>query len=193
LRAAGFDVYVDVVLARHVDSTELNDKSRSGLVLAAGGDAGARYGAFGTVQYNVVGPGAPVRDDFERSATGSLGSTPTGQRWQVASGSWVIQRGEAVLESQPSLKPSIATIDTGRSEGWVQVTTSALPTGTGLVFHYRELRNYVRITAVPQFATLNVIKVVGGRETRVGGTGLTTFGNGSTIGVRLRGDRATVF
>jgi hypothetical protein len=193
LRAAGFDVYVNDALARHVDSTELNDKPRSGMVLAAGGDAAARYGAFRTVQYNVVGPGAPVRDDFERKATGSLGSTPTGERWVVASGTWVIQRGEAVLESQPSLKPSIATIDTGRSDGWVQVTTSALPTGTGLVFHYSDPQNYVRITAVPQFATLNVIKVVRGRETRVGGTGLTTFGNGSTIGVRLRGDRATVF
>src|SRR4051794_21613501 len=107
LRATGFDVYVNDALARHVDSTELNDKLRAGLVLAGGGDPNARYGAFRTVQYNVVGPGAPVRDDFERSATGSLGSTQTGQRWQTASGSWTIQRREAVLESQPSLKPSI--------------------------------------------------------------------------------------
>jgi|SRR5689334_14594322 len=193
LRASGFDVYVNDALARHVDSTELNDKPRAGLVLAGGGDANARYGAFRTVQYDIVGPGAPVRDDFERAATGSLGTTPTGERWQTASGSWVIQRGEAVLESQPSLKPSITTVDTGRADGWVQVTGTTMPTGTGLAFRYRDPKNYVRISAVPTYGTMNVIKVVNGRELRVGSTGLTTFGNGSTIGVHLRGAQVTVF
>jgi hypothetical protein len=193
MRPEGFDVFVNDALARHVDSTELNDKGRSGLVLASGGDAGARYGAFRTVQYDIVGPGAPVHDDFERSATGSLGSTRTGQRWQVASGTWAIQRGEAVLESQPSLRPSIATVDVGRSEGWVQLTASSMPTGAGLAFRYRDAQNYYRVSPVPQFGTMNVMRVVGGRETRVGSTGLTNFGNGSTIGVRLRGARVTVF
>jgi hypothetical protein len=193
-RPEGFDVYVNDVLARHVDSTELNDKGRSGLVLASGGDATARYGAFRTVQYDIVGPDAPIHDDFERARAGSsLGATPTGQRWQVASGSWGIQRGEAVLESQPSLKPAVATIDVGRSDGWVQTTASAIPTGTGLVFRYQDPKNYYRVSAVPLYGTMNVMRVVRGRETRIGSTGLTNFGNGSTIGVRLRADRVTVF
>jgi hypothetical protein len=193
LRPEGFDVYVNDALARHVDSTELNDKPRSGLVLAAGGDAAARYAAFRTVQYDIVGPGAPVHDSFDRAGSRALGSTPTGQRWQVASGSWTIVRSEAMLESQPSLKPSIATVDVGRPDGWVQVTASSMPTGTGLVFRYRDAQNYLRITAVPVYGTMNLMRVVNGRETRVGSTGLTNFGNGSTVGVQLRRDRVTIF
>jgi hypothetical protein len=193
LRPAGFDVFINDALARHVDSTELNDKPRSGLVLAAGGDPSARYGAFRTVQYDIVGPGAAIHDDFERSANGGLGSTQTGQRWQVASGTWAIQRGEAVLESQPSLKPSIATVDVGRADGWVQLTASSMPTGAGLVFRYRDPQDYYRVSPVPVYGTMNVMRVVRGVETRVGSTGLTNFGNGSTIGVRLRGPRVTIF
>ncbi len=193
LRPEGFDVYVNDVLARHVDSTELNDKPRSGLVLAAGGDPAARYAAFRTVQYDIVGPGAPVHDSFDRAGTRALGSTPTGQRWLTASGSWTILRSEAVLESQPTLKPSIATVDVGRSDGWVQITASSMPTGTGLVFRYRDAQNYFRITAVPLYGTMNVMRVVDGQETRVGSTGLTNFGNGSTLGVRLRGVSMTIF
>jgi hypothetical protein len=193
LRPEGFDVYVNDVLARHVDSTELNDTPRAGLVLDAGGDPAARYAAFRTVQYDIVGPGAPVHDSFDRAGTRALGTTPTGQRWVAASGSWTILRSEAVLESQPTLKPSIATVDVGRSDGWVQITASSMPTGTGLVFRYRDAQNYFRITAVPVYGTMNLLRVVNGRETRVGSTGLTNFGNGSTLGVRLRGDRVTIF
>ena len=193
LRPEGFDIYVNDVLARHVDSTELNDKPRSGLVLAAGGDPAARYAAFRTVQYDILGPYAPVHDSFDRAGTRALGSTPTGQRWQTASGSWTILRGEAVLESQPSLKPSVATVDVGRSDGWAQITATSMPTGTGLVFRYRDLENYFRITAVPQYGTMNLLRVVHGQETRVGSTGLTNFGIGSTLGVRLSGDRVTIF
>ena len=111
----------------------------------------------------------------------------------MASGTWTILRGEAMLESQPSLKPSIATVDVGRSDGWVQVTASSMPTGTGLVFRYRDLQNYYRITAVPLYGTMNLMRVVNGRETRVGSTGVTNFGNGSTIGVRLRGAQVSIF
>lgn len=193
LRPEGFDVYVNDVLARHVDSTELNDKPRSGLVLAAGGDSAARFAAFRTVQYDIVGPGAPVHDSFDRAGTRALGSTPTGQRWVAASGSWTILRSDAMLESQPTLKPSIATVDVGRSDGWVQITASSMPTGTGLVFRYQDAQNYFRITAVPLYGTMNLMRVVNGQETRVGSTGLTNFGNGSTLGVRLRRDQVTIF
>ena len=193
LAAAGFDVFVNDVAVRHVDSTELNDKPRAGMVLAGGGDPSARWSAFRTVQYDIVGPDAPVHDSFDRAGTRALGTTPTGQRWQTASGSWTILRSEAMLESQPSLKPSIATVDTGRADGWVQVTASTMPTGTGMVFRYQDPENYFRITAVPLYGTMNVLRVVKGVETRVGSTGLTSFGNGSTIGVRLRGAQATFF
>jgi hypothetical protein len=193
LRPEGFDIYVNDIAVRHVDSTELNDASRAGLVLGAGADPAARYSAFRSVQYDVLGPDAPIRDDFNRAGTTTLGTTTTGQQWRVESGSWRILRGEAVLDSKPSLKPSIATIDVGRTSGWVQATASTLPTGAGFVFRYRDADNYFRVSAVPAYATLNVIRVVDGVETRVGSTGVTNFGAGSTLGVRLRGQRMTFF
>jgi UDP-N-acetylmuramate-alanine ligase len=67
LRAAGFDVYVDDALARHVDSTELNDKPRSGLVLASGGDPARFVDALGRLQ--------PVRGRLER-ATITMSGAP---------------------------------------------------------------------------------------------------------------------
>ena len=190
MRATGFDVFVNDVAVRHVDSTELNDKPRSGLVLAAGGDATSAVSARSApCRYDIVGPDAPVHDSFDRAGTTSLGSTPTGQRWQTPSGTWTILRSEAVLESQPSLKPSLAVVDVGRADGWVQVT------GTDPAARCRDSSSGTRtptttsrISSVPQFGTFNVIRVVNGRETRVGSTGLTTFGNGSTIGVQLQGD-----
>lgn len=192
--AGGFDVFVNDALARHVDNKEYSDAPGAGMVVPAGADAlAARFADFRARQSNIVGPGAPVRDAFDRSDADGLGTGPTGQRWSVATGSWAIRDGEAVLRSTPTLKPSIATIDTGRTEGWVQVTATTAPTGTGLVFRYRDPSNYWRVTAVPSFATFNIIKVVKGVETRVGGTGLTSFGDTTTIGIRLKGRKLTVY
>ena len=190
LRAEGFDVYVNDVLARHVDSTELERQAALGPRARRRRRRDARATPrSGRCSTTSSGPGAPVHDDFERRRDRI--ARLHADRSALADARAAAGRssgGEAVLESQPSLKPSIATVDVGRSDGWVQVTASSMPTGTGLVFRYRDPQNYFRITAVPQYGTLNVIKVVDGRETRVGSTGLTNFGNGSTIGVRLRGD-----
>jgi hypothetical protein len=192
--ATGFDVYVNDQLVRHVDSTESNDKPRAGLVVAAEGDPiAARFTDFASRQVNIVGPDAPVRDAFDRADGTGLGRTPTDQRWRVASGTWGIREREAVLQSQPTLKPSVATVDTGRSQGWVQVTASVLPTGTGVVFRYRDRANYWWVDVVPEFGVLNVYRLDRGVPVKMGATPLTSFANGSTITLRLRDNEITLF
>jgi hypothetical protein len=192
--ADGFDVFVNDVKTRHVDSRELNDKPRAGLVVSADGDpTAARFSRFASHQVNIVGPDAPVRDAFDRPDGSRLGRTPTGQPWTVAGGTWAIRNQEAVLQSPPSLKPSVATVDTGRGDGWVQLTASTLPAGTGLVFRYRDAANYWWVDAVPSFGVFNIFKVMNGTVTKMGATTLTSFGDGSTVTLRLRGNTIALF
>jgi hypothetical protein len=192
--ATGFDVYVNDQKVRHVDATEFNDKPRAGLVVAAEGEpTAARFTDFASEQVNIVGVGAPVRDAFDRPNGTDLGRAPTGQQWRVASGTWAIRDREAVLQSAPTLKPSVATVDTGRSQGWVQVTASVLPTGTGLVFRYQDAANYWWVDAVPQFGVLNIYRLDRGAPVKMGATPLTSFADGSTVTIRLRGKEITLF
>ena len=189
----GFDVFVNDVLARHVDDKDLKDAPRAGLVAQQEPEATVgRFANFNAEQVNIVGPDAPVRDDFNRRP-GALGTTTTGQPWKVASGAWAIRANEAVLTSSPSATPSIATVDVGSSDGWVQVTGSTVPDGFGAVFRYQDPQNYWRVVAVPGYATFNVFNTINGRETRVGSTGLTSYADGSTLGIRLRGQEFTFF
>ncbi len=75
----------------------------------------------------------------------------------------------------------------------MQATGSVVTTGWGVVFRYRDAGDYWRVSAVPAFGTFNIFKVVGGVDTRVGSTQLTSFGSTSTVGIRLRPRAFTVF
>ncbi len=193
-RADGFDVFINEVLARTVIDETGNDAPLAGLVVDPEPEATtARFADFAADQVNVVGPDAPLADAFDRTAADALGATPTGQQWKTDSGSWGIRAKEAVLRSRPAAAPSVATVDVGRSQGWIQVTASTVPDGVGAVFRYQDSRNYWRVVAVPGYATFNVFKVINGVEKEVGGTGLTNYANDVTIGVRLRKDEMTFF
>ena len=83
LRREGFDVYVNDVLARHVDSTELQRQA------AIGPRARRRRRRVGTLRprsgrcsTTSSGPARRSTTTSSARATGSLGSTSTGQRWQ---------------------------------------------------------------------------------------------------------------
>ncbi len=201
--AKGFDVFIDDVLVKRVDDASINDAQSAGLVVdPEAGATTARFTDFAASQVNIVGPDAPVRDAFDR-ADGSLGKTPTGQQWKVDGGSWAVRDREAVLSSRPTDTASIATVDIGSTEGWIQVTASTAPDGVGAVFRYQDPKNYWRVVAVPGYATFNVFKVINGAETRVGSTGITNYatmavgaekvGLNVTIGIRMRGEEFTVF
>ncbi len=202
-RVDGFDVYVNDVLAKQISDASLDDAQMAGLVVnPEPGATAARWTQFSAHQVNIVGPGAPVHDAFDRQ-NGSLGTTETGQAWKVDGGSWAVQDREAVLTSRPTVDANIATVDIGRSTGWVQVTATTMPDGVGAVFRYQDAQNYWRIVAVPGYATFNVFKVINGRETRVGATGVTNFGTISVglnkiganvnLGIRMRGQEFTFF
>jgi hypothetical protein len=163
-------------------------------VTAADGDsAAARFKDFAARQVNIVGPDAPVRDAFDRGNGTGLGRTPTGQTWRAVNGTWGIRDREAVLQSTPTLKPSLAVVDTGRAQGWVQITMSVMPTGSGLVFRYQNPNNYWWVDVVPQYGVLNFYRLANGVPIKMGATPLTSFADGSTLTLRLEGNDITLY
>lgn len=182
--------------AREIADGELKDNARAGLVVAEfGPDAtSARFADFSSRQGNMLGAAdATIRDAFERPNAASLGRTETGQAWRALRGTWGIRAEDAVLASKATRTPSIAIVDLGFADGVVQVTGTTVPEGFGAAFRCRDAHNCWRVVAVPGFGTWNVLKVVDGRQTLLGGIGLATFGPGSTITVRMQGPRLTFY
>ena len=194
LTAASIRFFVDDQFARQIDDAQLNDAPDAGLIVEAeAGALSARFSNFAATQLNVVGPDAPVRDDFDRANAPSLGTSTGGGKWKAEGGSWSIRNREATLNSAPGSRPTMATVDIGRSDGWIQVSGTTVPDGFALVFRYQDPSNYWRLTAVPGYATWNVFKVVKGSETRVDSIGLANYGNPTTAAVRLKGNAMTFF
>ena len=194
LTAASIRFFVDDVFARQIDDPQSDYAPDAGLIVEAeSGALSARFSNFSATQLNVVGPDAPVRDDFDRANAPSLGASTGGGRWQAVGGSWGIRNREAILNSAPGLRPTMATVDVGRTDGWIQVSGTTVPDGFALVFRYQDPSNYWRLVAVPGYATWNVFKVVKGSETRVDAVGLANYANPTTAAVRLKGNAMTFF
>ena len=186
--------FVDDQFARQIDDRLLDYAPDAGLVVEAeSGALSARFSNFSATQLNVVGPNAPVRDDFDRTNAPVLGASTGGGKWKAEGGSWGIRNREAILNSAPGLRPTMATVDIGQTEGWIQVSGTTVPEGFSLVFRYQDPSNYWRLVAVPGYATWNVFRVVKGSETRVDSLGLANYANPSTVAVRLKGKAMTFF
>ena len=83
--------------------------------------------------------------------------------------------------------------DFERRFGWVQITASVMPTGTGMVFRYQDPSNYWWVDVVPQYGVLNFYRMANGVPVKMGTTPLTSFADGSTLTIRLRGNEITLF
>ena len=74
-------------LAKHVDDTSLNDAQMAGLVVdPEAGATTARFANFAASQINIVGPGAPVRDAFDRGRRIAWARRRPVSDWKAAAG-----------------------------------------------------------------------------------------------------------
>lgn len=147
---------------------------------AAPADARTDVGIFGTI------------DQFDRpDSPTSLGDFAPGRPWTPDAGTWGIDAGEAYL-SEGSEFRNHAVVGLGQGDGGAQVRLDTVVNGAGLVFRYVGPYNYWAVVAVPDVATWNVIKVVDGDQEVVGNTGQSPTADGTTVGVRLRGDTIDV-
>jgi len=148
---------------------------------------------LGRVVTNGASPGAvasgrsPALDPFGRDdSTSALGSMPAGLSWQAVSGTWGTAGGQAYV-SRPGAHSDLAVVRPPIGDGVVQVRMAKSGRLAGLVFRYRGSSDYWAVVAAPDYATWVVVRVAAGEETVVGNTGLVSTGDGTTIGVRLRG------
>lgn len=128
-----------------------------------------------------------VDDGFDRTGAAGLG-TIDGRAWEAVSGRFELDDGRAVLRTRNAAGPrSVAVTEVSATNGTVSVTAGSLTAGWGLVFRYVGPFNYWYVQAVPQYAVLNVVRVVDGEASVVGTTRLVHLEDGMTVQVVLRG------
>jgi hypothetical protein len=142
-------------------------------------DGGASEGAAG----------GDVTDGFDRSDEGAaLGVAPTGQEWEVVSGAVELEAGVASVVAGDDDDPrTLAVIPMGGTDGTVDATVASMASGWGLVFRYANPFDYWYVSAVPAFATYNIVRVADGRDEVVGRTGLAEVAPGTKVEVALDG------
>ena len=143
-------------------------------------DARTDVGVFGTI------------DQFDRpdSAT-SMGDFAPRRPWSPDAGTWGIDSGEAYLVESSEFR-NHSLVGLGQGDGGAQVRLDKVVNGAGLVFRYVGPYNYWAVVAVPDVATWNIIKVVDGDQEVIGNTGQSPTADGTTVGVRLRGETIDV-
>ncbi len=168
-----------------------------GVLIATSGDGGGGGGGGGGNDSTAADARTDVgifgtTDQFDRADSDTtLGDFAPGRPWSPETGTWGIDADEAYLVRGGEFR-NHAVIGLGQGDGGAQVRLDKVVTNSGLVFRYVGPYNYWAVVAVPDVATWNVIKVVDGDQEVVGNTGQSPTADGTTVGVRLRGDTIEV-
>jgi hypothetical protein len=135
-----------------------------------------------------------LTDAFDRTAAG-LGTTDTGQPWEVATpGAWSTESGEAFV-AEPNPTPggrTMALVPLGSDNGEVGATISRSATGWGLVFRYRGPNEFWVLTCSPKFASYNLQHVSGGKASAVDKVSMARQAPGTKVLVRFQGPQITI-
>jgi hypothetical protein len=128
-----------------------------------------------------------VEDDFERTSADGLGELD-GRAWEVVSGGFQIEDGDAVVSSFNDDGPrTIAVTPVGATNGTITVEAGRVTPSWGVVFRFVGPFNYWYVQAVPEYAVLNVVRVVNGDAEVVGSTKLTKVADGMEVTIELEG------
>ena len=76
----------------------------------------------------------------------------------------------------------------GSGDGRIRFVMSAPGNKSGIVFRFKDDKNYWTLEAVPGLATWNIRRTVDGAAQGVGNVGVSPTGAGTTVEVFLRGD-----
>ncbi len=138
----------------------------------------------------------PFPRTVESPLTGSrgpgLGTAATGQRWGTPAGLWGAGPDGARLEIAAPTGSSYALIRTNRGTGTVDVTAATVAKGAGLAFRCKTPLDCWTLTAVPEFGTWKVTKILGGNPTDLGNIGTTPVGAGTQLRVATSADAVEI-
>jgi len=142
-------------------------------------------------QVSIVG----TSDAFDTEDADAVPALESGAEWEQVSGTWGI-RDSAVAVVEPSENRNFLVVDVGYPDLQAQMRLATVSKGAGFTFRYQDEFHYWALEVVPEFSTLNIIKVIGGDAQGEGEGGLKVLdkvadvpvADGTTIGVILRGD-----
>lgn len=105
-----------------------------------------------------------VVDTFDRANTpDDLGTTGTGQAWEVVSGTWGIGNNAALTTGGATgNEPNIAVVPEGTGDGLTEIYLPVVEEGAGLVFRYLDPDNYWSVTANPGVGSWTLNRVIDG-------------------------------
>lgn len=119
---------------------------------------------------------------------GDLGSEAGGTRWRAVQGEWQIIGATLTILSLNASSSALAITDGLPGSSVVKVKMRVTATGSGIIFRYLDPLNFWSLVAVPSDATWNLTKVISGKRTGLGSTGLSAVANGTVIAVSSRDD-----
>ncbi|MGI8939496.1 MAG: hypothetical protein ACR2JF_15050 [Iamia sp.] len=139
-----------------------------------------------------------TNDTFDRADTaGGVDALPSGAEWEFPNGTWDVREGEVALVA-PSATRNFMVVDVGYTDQQSQVRLAKATNGAGLAFRYQDEFHYWAIEPVPEFATLNIIKVDTEPQGPEGSLGVfdqidnVPVADGATIGVVLTGTQIQI-
>ncbi len=131
--------------------------------------------------------GAPT-DDFNRPDD----ETTIGAGWEEI-GTWGIldNRLANIVEGDEATR-EFALRDLGAGDGTVAAVVIESAEGTGLVFRFKDAKNYWMLTPAPKYGTWVLNKYTNGTATLVGNSGLASSAENTAVVVELAGPEITV-
>jgi len=189
--------FVDGRRVMRIDDGDLLFETGAGLSLREPLSAPvARWSSFRMTPRSAPGALSPrdatVYDNFARNRAADLGTTPTGQRWSSVTGRWSVSGGMARSAPAPD-RASLALLDVGSADGWVQATVLAPQQRSGLPFRCSDLESCWRVEVVVGDRPGNVYRVVNGKISSRGNLGIASTGPGTTVTVEMHGAKLVFF
>jgi hypothetical protein len=130
-------------------------------------------------------------DDFDRPDGSVLGTSDSGQAWNLVAGEWGIDEGGATVATGAPAA-NVATLDLTSGNHQASVRVNRVVNGAGLVFRFKGPRNFWAAQVATGAGTWNLVRVSDGEATTVENLGLQPIADGTVIGVKARGDRIEV-
>jgi hypothetical protein len=110
--------------------------------------------------------------------------------WKVEQGTFASQDGIATGSASGS-GPAFATVRPEHA-GVLKVSFAQVTAGSGIVFRYRDARDYWSVVCAPEFGTWNIEKTVVGETSFVANTGNNLVTENTTIELRQEGSVVTI-
>ncbi|WP_307874373.1 DNRLRE domain-containing protein [Frankia nepalensis] len=142
--------------------------------------------------YSFLQASAPRVASFTgANSTNSLGTTDTGESWQVLDGVWGVSGNTAYLQTAGGWFRSVAVVP-APSDGTIRFRAPVLQDRIGISFRVQDIDNMWLLYVNPSTNALVLAKRVGGWETTVLTAPNACCSTSDTYGVRLAGSQLSI-